>query len=244
MKLKKKGVIFDLEGVICDTFPRQRKAWKAFADRLGICFDEKEVERMRGISRMACLELVLEGSDQEYTQEEKEKLAEEKNRIYQELLKTMDPEDLTDEVKNTLNELRARGYKLAVGSSSRNTRPILNLIGLGDFFDQIADGTDIARAKPDPEVFRIAAARLGLDPSECCVVEDAAVGIQAAKAGGFTALALFGDAKGCGLEDYDLEGFADLLNILPSTFQDTLRQFHQERPLQSGPIPVQGSGPA
>ncbi|MBR1813667.1 MAG: beta-phosphoglucomutase [Lachnospiraceae bacterium] len=210
----KKGVIFDLDGVICSTDHLHYQAWKALADRLGIYFDEKINNRLRGVSRMASLEIVLERSDKQYTQEEKEAFAEEKNNIYKELLKTMSPKDLSDEVKNTLVELRARGYKLAIGSSSKNTKPILKQIGLGDFFDKIADGTDITRSKPDPEVFLIAAERLGFDPSECCVVEDAKAGIEAAKAGKFTALALFGDAKGCGLEDYDLNGFGDLLNIL------------------------------
>ena len=119
----------------------------------------------------------------------------------------MSPADLTDEVKNTLTELRNRGYKLSIGSSSKNTKFILSRIGLADFFDAIADGTDITRSKPDPEVFLISAAKLGIDPAYCAVVEDA-------KAGGMTALALFGDAKGCGLEDYDLASFSDLLNIL------------------------------
>ena len=214
MKLEKKAVIFDLDGVICFTDKFHYRAWKALADRLGIYFDEKINDRLRGVSRMASLEIILERAGEEYTQEQKETFAEEKNNTYRELLKTMSPADLTDEVRDTMAELRRRGCKLAIGSSSKNTKFILGQIGLSDFFDAVADGTDITRSKPDPEVFLKAAEKLGVAPADCAVVEDAKAGIEAAKAGGMTALALFGDAKGCGLEDYDLKSFGDLLNIL------------------------------
>lgn len=215
MQLKKKTVIFDLDGVICFTDKFHYQAWKALADRLGIYFDEAINNRLRGVSRMASLDIILERSDKEYTQEEKNAFAAEKNDTYRELLKNMNPADLTDEVRDTLVELRNRGYKLTIGSSSKNTKFILEQIGLGDFFDAIADGTDITRSKPDPEVFLISAKKIGVAPGDCVVVEDAKSGIQAAKAAGMTALALLGDAKDCGLEDYNLTTFSDLLNILP-----------------------------
>lgn len=214
MKFEKKAVIFDLDGVICFTDKYHYLAWKALADRLGIYFDEKINDRLRGVSRMASLEIILERATEAYTPEQKEAFAEEKNNTYRDLLKNMSPADLTDEVKNTLIELRSRGYKLSIGSSSKNTKFILGQIGLGDFFDAIADGTDITHSKPDPEVFLCSAKKIGIDPADCAVVEDAKSGIQAAKAAGMTALALFGDAKDCGEEDYDLTSFADLLNIL------------------------------
>ncbi len=214
MKFDKKAVIFDLDGVICFTDKYHYLAWKALADRLGIYFDEKINNRLRGVSRMASLEIILERAQETYSPEQKEAFAEEKNDTYRGLLKKMSPADLTDEVRDTLVELRNRGYLLAIGSSSKNTKFILSRIGLADFFDAIADGTDITRSKPDPEVFLIAAQKLGADPADCAVVEDAKAGIEAAKAGGMTALALFGDARGCGLEDYDLASFSDLLNIL------------------------------
>ena len=214
MQLQKKAIIFDLDGVICFTDKYHYQAWKALADRLGIYFDEKINDRLRGVSRMASLDIILERSDVTYTQAKKESFATEKNETYRDLLKTMSPADLTDEVRDTLNELRNRGYKLSIGSSSKNTKFILERIGLGDFFDAIADGTDITHSKPDPEVFLCSAAKLGMAPADCAVVEDAKAGIQAAKAGGFTALALFGDAKDCGLEDYNLKSFSDLLNVL------------------------------
>lgn len=215
MKFEKKAIIFDLDGVICFTDKFHYQAWKMLADRLGIYFDEKINNRLRGVSRMASLEIILERASKKYTQEEKEAFAAEKNVTYRELLKNMSTADLSDEVKNTLVELRGRGYKLAIGSSSKNTKFILGQIGLDGFFDAIADGTDITHSKPDPEVFLTAASKLGAVPEDCAVVEDAKSGIQAAKAAGMTALALFGDAKGCGLEDYDLASFSDLLNILP-----------------------------
>ena len=214
MKFQKKAVIFDLDGVICFTDRFHYQAWKALADRLGIDFDEKINDRLRGVSRMASLEIILERATEAYTQEQKEAFAEEKNNTYRELLKNMSPADLTDEVKNTLIELRNRGYKLSIGSSSKNTKFILERIGLGDFFDAIADGTDITHSKPDPEVFLCSAKKIGMDPADCAVVEDAKAGIQAAKAAGMTALALHGDAENCGEEDYNLVNFADLLNIL------------------------------
>ena len=214
MKFEKKAVIFDLDGVICFTDRFHYQAWKALADRLGIYFDEKINDRLRGVSRTASLEIILERATEAYTQEQKEAFAEEKNNTYRELLKNMSPADLTDEVKNTLIELRNRGYKLSIGSSSKNTKFILERIGLGDFFDAIADGTDITRSKPDPEVFLCSAGKIGMDPKDCAVVEDAKAGIQAAKAAGMTALALHGDAENCGEEDYNLKNFADLLNIL------------------------------
>ena len=214
MKLEKKAVIFDLDGVICFTDKYHYQAWKALADRLGIYFDEKINDRLRGVSRMASLEIILERADRAYSAEEKEALATEKNETYRGLLERMSPADLSDEVRATLLALRERGYPLAIGSSSRNTKRILKRIGLEGFFDAVADGTDISRSKPDPEVFLVAAKKLGIAPEDCAVVEDAKAGIEAAKAAGMTALALFGDAKGCGLEDYDLASFGDLLNIL------------------------------
>ena len=163
---------------------------------------------------MACLEIILERSNKTYSDSEKARFCEEKNEDFRKLLSTMSTADLSDEVRNTLLELRARGYKLAIGSSSKNTKFILGRIGLADFFDAISDGTDITHSKPDPEVFLIAAERLGFAPNECLVVEDALAGIQAAKAGGMDAAALHGDAENCGLEDYDLSCFADLLNVV------------------------------
>ena len=128
--MKYQGVIFDLDGVICSTDHYHYLAWKALADRLGAYFDEEINNRLRGVSRMASLEIVLERYDGTLTQEEKEAAAEEKNDRYRELLKNMSPADLSAEVKETLDALRAKGLLLGIGSSSKNTRFILGQIGL------------------------------------------------------------------------------------------------------------------
>ena len=211
--MKYKGIIFDLDGVICSTDHYHYLAWKALADRLGAYFDENINNRLRGVSRMASLEIVLERYNGTLTEEEKLAAAEEKNNTYRELLKQMTPADLSDEVKTTLDALRAKGLLLGIGSSSKNTRFILSRIGLGDYFDKISDGTNITRSKPDPEVFLKAAEYLGLEPKDCLVVEDAVAGVQAAHAAGMDAAAV-GDAAGSGLAEYSLRSFSELLDCV------------------------------
>lgn len=208
--MKYQGVIFDLDGVICSTDHYHYLGWKALADRLGIPFNETDNNRLRGVSRMESLNIVLEKSDKVYTQDEKAAMAEEKNNTYRELLHQMSPADLSGEVKETLDALRARGMKLAIGSSSKNTPFILDRLGLGDYFDAVADGNCITRSKPDPEVFLKAAAMIGLDPAVCMVVEDAHAGVEAAVNGGFACSAM-GDAKEDPRAAYHLESFGDLL---------------------------------
>lgn len=185
-----KAIIFDLDGVICSTDRYHYLAWKALADRLGIYFDEKINRRLRGVSRMESLEIVLGDRAGQFTAEEKVKLANEKNEIYRRFLNDMTPEDLAAETLHTLRTLRMRGYLLGIGSSSKNTKQILNQLGLGDFFDAVADGTQIAHSKPDPEVFLLAARMLHVKPEEALVIEDAESGIQAAAAGQFHAIGI------------------------------------------------------
>ena len=211
--MKYKGIIFDLDGVICSTDRYHYLAWKALADRLGVYFDETINNRLRGVSRMASLDIVLERAERTYTAEEKAAFAEEKNNTYRELLKNMSPADLTPEVKATLDALREHGLLLGIGSSSKNAKFILDRIGLGGYFDKISDGTNITRSKPDPEVFLKAAMFLGLEPEDCLIVEDAKSGIEAASAAGMDSAAM-GDAAGCGLATYDLERFSDLLRCV------------------------------
>ena len=207
-----KAVIFDLDGVICFTDKYHYIAWKKLADKNGIYFDEDINNRLRGVSRMASLDIILEKATKQYTEEEKEDMAAEKNATYVELLKEMSPADLSEEVKITLETLRARGYKLAIGSSSKNTKMILNQLGLADFFDAISDGTNITKSKPDPEVFLKAAEFLGETPENCLVVEDAKAGIQAAFDGGFESAGL-GEATEHPNVTYKMNSFKDLLDI-------------------------------
>ncbi|MCR5826419.1 MAG: beta-phosphoglucomutase [Oscillospiraceae bacterium] len=211
--MKYKGIVFDLDGVICSTDHYHYLAWKALADRLGIYFDESINNRLRGVSRMASLDIVLERYDGTLSAEEKLAAAEEKNDTYRALLRQMSPADLSDEVKQTLDALRAKGLLLGIGSSSKNTKFILERIGLGDYFDKISDGTNITRSKPDPEVFLKAAEYLALAPRDCLVVEDAVAGIQAAHAAGMDAAAI-GDAVSGGLAEYNLGSFSDLLRCV------------------------------
>ena len=205
-----KAVIFDLDGVICHTDRYHYLAWKEMADSIGIYFDETINNRLRGVSRRASLDIILQRSTTVYTEEEKEALAARKNEIYKKLLEQMSPADLTDEVKNTLNELRNRGYRLAIGSSSKNARMILKQLGLDGYFDAISDGTNIAHSKPDPEVFLKAAQFLGMEPAFCLVVEDAAAGGEAAAAGGFDSAGI-GEAAAHAKVTYPINTFSDLL---------------------------------
>lgn len=184
------AIIFDLDGVICDTDNYHYLAWKALADRLGIPFDNVTNKRLRGVSRMESLEIVLGEHSDKYSKEQKMALAEEKNKLYKRYLSSIAPENLSKEVRITLHTLRQRGYLLAIGSSSKNAQQILKQLGLGDFFDAIADGNMITKSKPDPEVFLLAASMLGISPENALVVEDAASGVQAAKAGLFRVIGI------------------------------------------------------
>lgn len=208
-----KAVIFDLDGVICFTDHYHYLAWKALADELGIYFDEQINNRLRGVSRMASLDIVLERASRTYSDEEKAAFAEKKNSIYVKLLQQMSEADLSEEVRQTLQILRTAGYKLAIGSSSKNTKLILSRIGLRDFFDAISDGTNITRSKPDPQVFTMAAEMLGEQPKDCLVVEDAKAGIQAACDGGFPSAGI-GEAAGHPGVTFPIRAFSDLEEIL------------------------------
>ncbi|ANF98110.1 beta-phosphoglucomutase [Paenibacillus bovis] len=209
-----KAVIFDLDGVIVSTDQYHYQAWKKMSDEEGIKFNETINNRLRGVSRMESLEIILEKAERTYTPEEKIALAERKNTYYRESLSEVKPDDMLPGAKHTIDELKKRGVKIAIGSSSKNTPTILKQIGLADAFDAVADGNDITHSKPDPEVFLLAAERLGVPPEECLVVEDAEAGVQAAIAGGMNVAAV-GDA---GLHsqdaDYRLERVDEILDLI------------------------------
>lgn len=211
-----KAILFDLDGVIVSTDEQHYIAWKALADRLGIPFSREINNRFRGVSRMACMDILEQIGGKHYTREEKEAYAAWKNDFYRNLLGQMSPKDLKPEVKSTLDRLRARGMRMAIGSSSKNAKFILERIGLADFFDAVSDGTNILRSKPAPEVFLNAAEYLGLEPAQCLVVEDAVSGVDAAHAAGMKAAAV-GDAAAKCYGDYNLAHFSELLTICTST---------------------------
>ena len=163
---------------------------------------------------MSSLEIVLEEyAGPTLSIEEKESLATRKNELYRSYLQNMTPDDLSDEVRETLLSLRQKGLRLAIGSSSKNTPLILERIGLAGFFDAISDGNNITRSKPDPQVFTMAAEMLQLPPEKCIIVEDAEAGIQAAIFGGFDSAGL-GPAANCGLATYALKSFVDLTTVI------------------------------
>jgi len=207
-----KALIFDLDGVLVFTDRFHYEAWKKTADKLGVYFDEAINNRLRGVSRAGSLEIILERYNGKLSAAEKEALMGEKNNAYRRLLDTMTPADISDEVRSTLGKLRQRGFKLAIGSSSKNAGFILDKVQLSDAFDAVSDGNNIARSKPDPEVFLKAASFLCEAPHDCAVIEDAVAGIDAAKAAGMTAIAI-GDASGYAKADYTIRSFKELLNI-------------------------------
>ncbi len=211
--MKFKGIIFDLDGVLCSTDEYHYLAWKALADAIGADgFSREDNKMQRGVSRMESLEVVLKRCAKQYSDVEKLALAERKNEIYKSMLGNMSENDLSEEVYSTLLALRERGLKLAVGSSSKNTPLILGKLGLGSFFDAVADGNCVTRSKPYPDVFLLAAEYLKLSPQDCLVVEDATAGVEAGVAGGF-AVAGIGEAREYGKTNYPLGTFSDILKI-------------------------------
>ena len=201
-----KAVIFDLDGVIVSTDDCHYEAWKRLADEEGIYFDRRINDRLRGVSRTASLEIVLERAEKAYTEEEKTGLAERKNNYYREYIKKLTPKDILPGVMENLEELKKNGIKIAIGSSSKNTPVILKQIGLDGYFDAVSDGNNITKSKPDPEVFLKAAQMLGIPPESCLVIEDADAGIEAGKKGGMKTLSVHG-AKGADYETEDLVNF-------------------------------------
>ena len=187
---KTKAVIFDLDGVIVSTDEFHFLAWKQLADAEGIPFTREDNERLRGVSRMESLDILLEKSSRSYSASEKEEMATRKNTIYRESLKALSPADILPGVQQVLKGLRDRGIKIAIGSSSKNAGPILVAIGLDKTFDAVVDGTHISKSKPDPEVFTLAGKQLGVPPDHCLVVEDADAGVDAGIAAGMPVLAV------------------------------------------------------
>lgn len=209
-----KAVIFDLDGVLVTTDELHFSAWKRLAEELGITgFTKADNARQRGVSRMASLEVVLEKTDRKFNDEEKLALAEKKNDMYVKSLSTLSPNDVLSGVNEFITYLRNNGIKTAVGSASKNTPLILGKTQLSDKFDAISCGLDTQKSKPDPEVFLIAANKLGIAPSECVVIEDSDAGIEAAKAGGMYAVAV-GEAENNKKADIAVSSVGSLSRII------------------------------
>lgn len=185
-----KCVIFDLDGVLVSTDEYHYQAWKQLAQELQIPFDRHDNLRLRGVSRMDSLNIVLEKSSKTYSQDEKKAMADKKNGIYKGLLKNLTPDDSLPAAKESLIWLHSKEILTAVGSSSCNAGNILHRIGLDAYLDTVITGLDITHSKPHPEVFAKAAQASGCLPEECLVVEDADSGVAAGKAAGMKVLAL------------------------------------------------------
>ncbi|MFN7250083.1 MAG: beta-phosphoglucomutase [Anaerobacillus sp.] len=175
-----KACIFDLDGVIVDTAKFHYLAWRRLAQELGFDFSEEDNERLKGVSRMDSLNILLEIGGVELDDAKKEELAQKKNDWYVELISDMDESEILPGTTEFLTMLREAGIKISLGSASKNARTILTKIGLIEMFDAIVDGTHISKAKPDPEVFLLGAKELGVEPNECVVFEDAFAGVEAA----------------------------------------------------------------
>jgi len=212
--MKYLGVIFDLDGVLRSTDEFHYLAWKELGESIGIFnFTREDNHRLRGISRMESLEILLEKTDRKFSYEEKVKLAERKNAIYRNLLSRMSEKDLLPGALALLQELKAKNIKIAIGSSSKNAKFILEKLGILNIFDAVSDGNNIKKSKPDPEVFLKAAETLNLEPKDLIVVEDARAGIDAAIAGGFTAVAI-GAASDYEKAELKIEKLQDLIAII------------------------------
>lgn len=183
-----RAFIFDLDGVLTDTAEYHYLGWKQLAEELGISFTREDNEFLRGVPRRVSLLLILK--DREYSEEQILEMMERKNRYYLEFIHDITPRDLLPGARELLEEIQAAGLKSALGSASKNAVEVIERLGIASLLAVIADGHSVERQKPAPDLFLYAAAQLGLSPAECVVVEDAAAGIEAARAGGFRSVGL------------------------------------------------------
>ena len=209
---KFKGVIFDLDGVVCSTDSFHYDAWKQILSTVGVQLDVQTNDKLRGLNREDYLAKLLQYRGVSFSREKQAELCETKNNLYKQLLQNLSISDAPDDLVYTLESLKSRGAKIAIGSSSKNARFVLQRLGVLETFDAISDGVGLVNAKPNPEVFLKAAAMLKLDPTDCLVVEDATLGIDAGKAGGF-ATAGISVASHYDKTDYKIQRLSDLLNL-------------------------------
>lgn len=207
--MKIQGCLFDLDGVLVDTAKYHYQAWKRLAQELGFEFTEIHNERLKGVSRMRSLEILLEIGGIQKPPKEMEAMAARKNEWYVASIKKLQPDEILPGVSRFLTEIKQKGIKTALGSASKNASLILKGLDLTDYFDAIIDGTTVSKAKPDPEVFLKGAEALNLAPEECIVFEDAQAGIEAAKNGGMKCVAV-GSPDNLSGYDFIIPGFKDI----------------------------------
>ena len=188
--MKIQACLFDLDGVLVDTAKYHFIAWRELAEELGFVFTEEDNERLKGVSRMASLDILLSIGGLELDEATKLHLADRKNERYVSFITAMDESEILPGALAFLRECREAGIKTALGSASKNAMTILQNTGLAPLFDAIVDGTHTSRAKPDPEVFLLGAAKLGVEPEACMVFEDAEAGIEAAVRAGMDAIGI------------------------------------------------------
>lgn len=188
--MSKKAFIFDLDGVIVDTAKYHFMAWQKLADSLDILFTPEHNEELKGVSRVRSLEIILGLGNVTATEEEKQKWLTQKNEDYLSYIEKMDESEILPDVRETLEFIKEKGQSIALGSASKNARPILEKVGLLHFFDVIIDGNDVTNAKPDPEVFVRASKLLGVSNEDAIVFEDSVAGIQAANIAGMLSIGI------------------------------------------------------
>lgn len=201
--------IFDLDGVIVDTAKYHYIAWRSLANRLGFDFTEEQNERLKGVSRMRSLEIILEIGNIQLSEKEKESYAAEKNELYRSYILKMDETEILPGVLDFLDELDRAGIPYALGSASKNATTILERVGLMHRFKAIVDGNSVTKAKPDPEVFLLGAEQLGVKAEECVVFEDAAAGVEAAHNAGMKAIGA-GKVSVLSQADIVIDTFSDI----------------------------------
>jgi len=208
-RMKKVGFIFDLDGVIVDTAKYHYLAWRKLANELGFEFTKEQNELFKGVSRKRCLEILLDIGNVKATQEQFNTWMVEKNVDYLAYIEKMNASEILPDVPRVLEYLKEKNIPIALGSASKNAKPILEKVDLLPYFDSIVDGNNVTKAKPDPEVFLIAAKNLGVEASSCVVFEDAVAGIQAANAAGMVSIGI-GDAEILKEADYNFKDFTEI----------------------------------
>ena len=207
--MEKVGFIFDLDGVIVDTAKYHYLAWHKLAKELGFEFTKEQNELFKGVSRKRCLEILLDIGNISATQEQFDTWMVEKNVDYLAYIEKMDVSEILPDVPRVLEYLKKKNVPIALGSASKNARPILEKVDLLPYFDSIVDGNSVTKAKPDPEVFLIAASNLGVTASSCVVFEDAVAGIQAANAANMISIGI-GEDTILNEANYNFKDFTEI----------------------------------
>lgn len=207
--MSKKAFIFDLDGVIVDTAKYHYLAWRELALQLGFDFTMEQNERLKGVSRVRSLEILLDLGKVHLEEDQKSKYLKEKNEQYLQYIAKMDHSEILPGIDDLLHYLKLNKVPFSLGSASKNARLILETLDLIDLFDAIVDGNDVSTAKPDPEVFLIAAQKLGVQPEDCIVIEDAQAGIEAANKAGMISIGI-GDAGVLHEADFKLNNTSEL----------------------------------